>query len=43
MFDVRMRAHTYSSVVGGLLSTGAVWRALGGVGVFVSMCNAKML
>eukprot|EP00962_Isochrysis_galbana_P020683 scaffold6061_cov94-Isochrysis_galbana.AAC.1 len=39
MFDVRMRAHTYSSVVGGLLR-GAVWRALGGVGVFVEAVSA---
>eukprot|EP00962_Isochrysis_galbana_P047887 scaffold19770_cov129-Isochrysis_galbana.AAC.2 len=31
---MRMRAPTYSSVVGGLLR-GAVWRALGRVGVFV--------
>eukprot|EP00962_Isochrysis_galbana_P032033 scaffold10483_cov112-Isochrysis_galbana.AAC.1 len=29
-----MRAHAYSSVVGGL-SRGALWRVLGGVDVFV--------
>eukprot|EP00962_Isochrysis_galbana_P043125 scaffold16329_cov121-Isochrysis_galbana.AAC.3 len=36
----RMRAYTYSSRVVGGLSRGAVWRALGGVGVFVEAVNA---